>query len=76
MRRCVSPDGQKRMEIERITMGSLAQQLTPMLDRPVFDHTELKGQFTIALEFSKPDIMQMARASGAGAGVPIGGPVR
>ena len=51
-------------------MAALAQTLTPMLDRPVVDHTELKGAFTIALDLSLQDLMQVARASGAGAGLP------
>jgi uncharacterized protein (TIGR03435 family) len=67
-------NGQMHMEMERITMAALAQALTPMLDRPVVDHTELKGAFTIALDLSLQDLMQVARASGAGANLPaIGG---
>ena len=62
-----------RMEIERMTMATLAQTLTPMLDRPVVDHTELKGAFSITLELALQDMMQMART--AGAAIPaIGGP--
>jgi len=74
----VGPDGQMHMEIERMTMANLAQTLTPMLDRPVVDHTGLKGAFTIALDLSIQDMMQMARTAGvagAGAGLPIGGPI-
>jgi len=54
-------------------MANLAQTLTPMLDRPVMDHTDLKGAFSITLELALQDMMQMART--AGAAVPIGGPV-
>ena len=60
----VSPTGQMHMEMERMTMASLAQQLTPMLDRPVVDHTDLKGAFTIALDLSIQDMMQVARNAG------------
>jgi len=63
-------NGQMHMEMERMTMAALAQTLTPMLDRPVVDHTELKGAFTVALDLSMQDVMQIARASGAGAGLP------
>ncbi|MBZ5632256.1 MAG: TIGR03435 family protein [Acidobacteriia bacterium] len=73
----VGPDGQMHMEIERMTMATLAQTLTPMLDRPVIDHTELKGAFTIALDLSIQDMMQMARTAGASVpvmSVPLGGP--
>ncbi len=65
----VGADGQMHMEMERMTMATLAQTLTPMLDRPVIDHTELKGAFTIALDLSIQDMMQMARTAGVvGAG--------
>jgi len=69
--------GQMHMEMERVTMANFAQMLTPMLDRPVVDHTELKGAFTIALDLAMQDVLQMARASGAAAGLgalPAGGP--
>ena len=65
----VGPTGQMHMEMERMTMASLAQQLTPMLDRPVVDHTGLKGAYTIALDLSIQDMMQVAQKSGVtGAG--------
>ena len=67
----VGANGQMHMEMERMTMATLAQTLTPMLDRPVVDHTELKGAFTIALDLSLQDMMQIARASGAGANLPV-----
>ena len=60
----VSPAGQMHMEMERITMASLAQQLTPMLDLPVVNHTGLKGVYTIALDLSLQDLMQVARKAG------------
>ena len=73
----VSPTGQMHMEMERLTMAGLAQQLTPMLDRPVVDHTGLKGAYTIALDLSLQDLMQVAQKAGVTpiATVPIGGPV-
>jgi uncharacterized protein (TIGR03435 family) len=65
MKIAVGADGQMRMEIERITMASLAQQLTPMLDRPVVDHTDLKGEYSVTLELSMQDMIgQMARTQG------------
>jgi len=71
----IGPDGQMRMEIERMTMANLAQTLTPMLDRPVIDHTELKGAFSITLELALQDMMQMARTQGAGIPVVTTGPI-
>jgi uncharacterized protein (TIGR03435 family) len=72
----VGANGQMHMEMERMTMATLAQMLTPMLDRPVVDHTELKGEFTIALDLAVQDMLQMARTAGiGGAGAPpIPGP--
>jgi len=71
----VGAAGQMHMEIERMTMANLAQMLTPMLDRPVVDHTELKGAFSIAIDLSMQDMMQVARSAGiAGAGaLPVPG---
>jgi len=67
-------NGQMHMEMERMSMATLAQTLTPMLDRPVLDHTGLKGEFTIALDLSMSDMMQMARTAGiAGVGLPPAG---
>jgi uncharacterized protein (TIGR03435 family) len=51
------------MEMER-TMASLAQQLTPMLDSPVVDHTGLKGAYTIGLDLSLQNLMQVAQKAG------------
>ena len=68
-------DGTMRMEMERMNLGGFADAITRFLDRPVVDLTELKGDYTIALELSMADIMNVARAQGvaipAGAG---GGP--
>jgi uncharacterized protein (TIGR03435 family) len=65
----VGANGQMHMEMERMTMAKLAQTLTPLLDRPVVDHTELTGTYSIALDLSVQDVMQAARASGVGAGL-------
>jgi uncharacterized protein (TIGR03435 family) len=68
-------NGQMHMEMERVTMAEFAQMLTPMLDRPVVDRTELRGAFQIALDVSMQDMMQAARAAGtlpAGAALPPG----
>ena len=73
----VGPDGQMHMEIERMTMANLAQTLTPMLDLPVVDHTGLTGAFSIMLDLSIQDMMQMARTAGASVpvmSVPLAGP--
>ncbi len=69
----IGANGQMHMEMERMTMATLAQTLTPMLDRPVVDHTDLKGEFTIALDLSTQDMMQMVGKGGFVGAVPVGG---
>jgi len=76
MRMNMGPDGNMRMEMERMNLAAFAEALTRFVDRPVVDMTELTGDYTIALELSMADVMNMARAQGvaipAGAG-PGGG---
>ncbi len=71
----MSRDGKMHMEIERMTMAQLAETLTPMMDYPVIDRTGLTGAFSLALDMSMADIMNIARkAGGAMAGaLPAGG---
>jgi uncharacterized protein (TIGR03435 family) len=57
-------NGVMHMEASKMTMALLAQQLSPMLDRPVIDMTELKGSYVVSLELSMADMMSAARASG------------
>ena len=57
-------NGVMHMEASKMTMPLLAQQLSPMLDRPVIDMTELKGSYVVSLELSMADMMSAARASG------------
>jgi len=57
-------DGAMKMETERMTMPALADQLSPMLDRPVFDMTGLKGRYQVTLELTMEELMQSARAQG------------
>jgi uncharacterized protein (TIGR03435 family) len=63
------------MEMEKMTMDKLAETLTPFVDRPVVDKTELKGNFQVALDLTMDDLKNMARKLGApmaGAGAPGG----
>jgi uncharacterized protein (TIGR03435 family) len=70
-------NGIMHMEASRMTMALMAQQLSPMLDRPVVDMTELKGSYVVSLDLSMADMMNAARASGfqvpAGRGGDAGG---
>lgn len=66
----VSPEGNIHMEIERLTMKELADQLGMLMDLPVEDHTELQGPFQVALDMSMADMMgimsKVGMMSGAG----------
>jgi uncharacterized protein (TIGR03435 family) len=66
----VSPDGNIHMEIERLTMKELADQLSLLVDLPVQDRTGLNGPFQIALDMSMADmtglLSKMNAASGGG----------
>lgn len=64
MRMSISPEGQMRMEISKVTMTQFAEMLTRLVDRPVIDRTELKGNFQVALDLSMENLILIARASG------------
>jgi uncharacterized protein (TIGR03435 family) len=67
------PEGQLRMEMSKLSMGAFAEMLTPLLDRPVVDKTDLKGNYQVSLELSMETIMNVARAAGVGVPVPGAG---
>jgi uncharacterized protein (TIGR03435 family) len=69
------PDGTMRMEMSKVTMAAFAEMLTPLLDRPVMDTTELKGNYQVSLDLTLDVLMNVARAAGVGVpgiGVPGG----
>ncbi len=61
-----------RFEITKATMPLLAEGLTPMVDRPIVDMTELKGNYDVAFEISREELMNAAR--NAGANIPASAP--
>ncbi len=70
-------DGMMHMESSRVTMAAFSDTLSPFVDRPVIDRTELKGNYQIVLDLSMADMMKVARASGMlppGAGAALAGP--
>ena len=68
-----SADGKSiRFEISKATMPLLAEGLSPLVDRPIVDMTELKGDYEVEFEISRQDLLNAARA--AGANVPAGAP--
>jgi len=68
-----SSDGKLiRFEITKASMPLLADGLTPLVDRPIVDMTELKGNYDLAFEVSRQELLNAARA--AGANVPASAP--
>ena len=68
----MSPDGKSmHLEITNADMPLLAEGLSPLVDRPIVDMTELKGKYDVAIELSMQDMMNAAR--NAGAAVPPAG---
>jgi uncharacterized protein (TIGR03435 family) len=59
-------EGQMRMEMGRVSMANFADFLTRLVDRPVVDQTDLKGNYQLALDVSPETMLAVARASGAG----------
>ncbi len=58
------PNGM-HMEFEKMTMAKLAETLTPFVDRPVVDMTEMKGNYQLALDLAMEDLKNVARKFGA-----------
>ena len=56
-----------RMEFSKMPMGGLVEMLTRMVDRPVLDMTELKGDYQIALDLPMSAMMAMSGVMGGGA---------
>ena len=68
-----SADGKSiRFEISKASMALLAEGLSPLVDRPIVDMTELKGNYDLAFEVSRQELLNLARA--AGANVPASAP--
>jgi uncharacterized protein (TIGR03435 family) len=64
MRMSMSPEGTMHLEADKVSMASLAETLTRFLDRPVVDQTGLKGNYKIALDLAREDLMNAVRAVG------------
>jgi uncharacterized protein (TIGR03435 family) len=60
------PDGTMRMEMSKVAMPAFAEMLTRLLDRPVVDMTELKGNYQVALDLSLDTLLNVAQKVGVG----------
>jgi uncharacterized protein (TIGR03435 family) len=50
VRTSVGSNGTMRMEILKMSMSGFAEWLTPLMDRPVVDATDLKGSYRMTME--------------------------
>jgi uncharacterized protein (TIGR03435 family) len=73
MRMTPGADGM-HLEASAMTMTTLVDTLSRLVDRPVVDMTELKGGYQISLDLSMADMLRAARAAGVGGGVGPGLP--
>jgi uncharacterized protein (TIGR03435 family) len=63
----MSPDGKNmHIEIGKMPMSALVEILTRMVDRPVVDMTDLKGDYQVALDLPMSAMMAMAGAMNGG----------
>lgn len=60
------------MEISRMTMASLADMLTPFVDRPVIDGTSLKAPYQVSLDLPFDAMMRVIQNLSGTAGMPAG----
>jgi uncharacterized protein (TIGR03435 family) len=61
-------DSSGRMQMRGMTMPGFAESLSRLLDRPVFDMTQVDGKYDISLEVSMEDLVGMKRMVGGGGG--------
>jgi uncharacterized protein (TIGR03435 family) len=58
-----------RLEFDKLSMGQLAETLTPFLDRPVLNSTELNGNFKAALNLPIEVLLLMVQNQIRGSGL-------
>lgn len=63
-------DGKMHLEAARMTMATLADTATSFVGRPVIDMTDLKGEYQVTLDLAMEDLINVAKAAGAGAMLP------
>ena len=64
MRMSPGPEGATHYEFLAMSMGQLAGFLSPMLDRPVVDATEMEGRYEVALDVPLAILRKRAQAAG------------
>ncbi len=66
-------DGSGKMQVKGATLGGFSDMLTRMMDRPVFDMTNVSGKYDIVLEVSMEDMIGMKRMAGGAVMMAHGG---
>jgi|SRR5579871_636397 len=80
VRMSMGPNGAMHLEAAKMNMAALAEALGRFVDRPVVDHTDIKGNYQVALDISMDEIRNVARSAGiavpglAPGGAPGGAP--
>jgi uncharacterized protein (TIGR03435 family) len=59
--------GRDRLEAKRVTLTTLADWLTRLLDRPAVDMTGISGTYDFSLEYSLEELRNLLRSSPGGA---------
>jgi uncharacterized protein (TIGR03435 family) len=67
-------DGKIHLELTKVTLAQLVDTLTPLVERPVVDMTDLKGTYQIALDLPMDDLQILAQRQAAAMGIPLPGP--
>jgi uncharacterized protein (TIGR03435 family) len=62
------------IEMNKATFTSMVELLTSLVDRPVLDMTDLKGNYQISLDLPMEDLLLLARKQAAVLGIEMPGP--
>jgi len=62
------------IEMNKATFTYMVELLTSLVDRPVLDMTELKGNYQISLDLPMEDLLPLARKQAAALGIDMPGP--
>jgi uncharacterized protein (TIGR03435 family) len=73
IRQSISDTG-VHLELTKTSIATLVDLLTAMVDRPVLDMTELKGNYQISLDLPMEDLQLLARRNAAALGIQMPGP--
>ncbi len=66
-------NGMMHMENSKMPIAGFVEMLSRFVDKPVVDMTELKGEYQVGIDLSMEDMRNIARASGMGGAMMLGG---